>query len=420
MANRRGKRGFGSIRTMPSKRYQASYVGPDTRRHFAPLTFDTKQDAEGWLGDERRLIAADTWTSPRDRAQVAIRQAAEEAQAQEAARAATFAVYARSWLASRHDLRQGTQDSYRTAIERHLIPTFGDTAVDGITAPMVRDWFASYGAKTPTARAHAYQVLGMILGRAEDDGLIGRSPARVKSGGRAKVQREPEVLTLPELLALADAMPEQHRVLTLLSGLTGLRFGEAVALRRRDVDLAKGIVHVRRTAVRGAGAMTTNAPKTAAGTRTVAMPAMLVDRLREHLKAQPVTGRDALVFPAADGGLLAPSSVYGNGARVEKRSGRKYTKAAYGFHAAREAIGRPSLIWHDLRRTAASIGAESGATVAEIQRRLGHATPTMALYYQRASEARDRDIADALQARIDALASSGNITPLPKAAEREA
>ena len=73
---------------------------------------------------------------------------------------------------------------------------------------------------------------------------------------------------------------EHHRALTLLCGLCGLRFGEAVALRRRDLDLDRGLVHVTRTATKDGREKTVGAPKTAAGIRTVAMPQLVVDALR--------------------------------------------------------------------------------------------------------------------------------------------
>lgn len=406
----RHKRGFGHIARLPSGRYRARYLGPDGVRHNAPSTFDAKMDAEQWLAAERALIAAEAWTSPAARAES--RRVAEAER-----RDNTFDAYARGWLAGRHDLRASTRASYRTALERHLVPTFGPHPVDAITPSMVRSWFSAYGDRTPTARAHAYQVLVAVMAQAVDDDLIVRTPCRVKAGGRAKVEREPEVLTLAELLALADAMPAQHRALVLLCGLAGLRFGEAVALRRRDVDLDAGTVAVTRTAVRADGEKGTNAPKTRAGLRTVAVPGVVAEAMREHLTAQPVTGRDALVFPGRDGNLLAPSALYGRTARTEHRDGRTYHKNAYGFFAAREAIGRPGLHFHDLRRTAATLGAQSGATVKEMQHRLGHSTPAMALHYQRATAERDRAIADRLQAQVDALAGAGTVTELHREAQ---
>lgn len=56
---------------MPSGRYQASCQGPDTRRHFAPVTFELKMDAEHWLVDERRLITSGAWIAPKVRAEAA-------------------------------------------------------------------------------------------------------------------------------------------------------------------------------------------------------------------------------------------------------------------------------------------------------------------------------------------------------------
>ena len=56
MAGKKGHRGWGRIRRLPSKRFQANYVGPDLVRHNAPTTFTTKMDAEAFLHAERRSI----------------------------------------------------------------------------------------------------------------------------------------------------------------------------------------------------------------------------------------------------------------------------------------------------------------------------------------------------------------------------
>lgn len=415
MAREPKKRRFGQIIQERNGRYRARYTDPDGRTrltksgrptpvlHSAPHTFDGIEDAQAWLRREERLIMDELWTPPDER-----RRAALEAEATR--KLNTFEAYALAWLAGRHDLRATTRDSYTTAIRRHLIPTFGATPLDQITVSAVRAWFASYGDRTPTARSHAYQVFAAIMKQAEEDELITKTPCRIKAGGKAKPSREPEVLTRAELFALADAMPEHHRALTLACGLCGLRFGEAVALRRRDVDLDAGTLTVVRTASRGGGVKSAGPPKTDAGKRTVAMPASVLEAVREHLTEQPVTGRDALIFPGRDGELMAPTALYGRGARVEYRGGKKYEKAAYGFHAAREAIGRPGLHWHDLRRTSMTLGAQAGGTVRELQHRHGHATPAMALHYQVATAERDRALADAM----DRPDGAGDVTRLKR------
>jgi integrase len=395
MAKHAKRRGFGQVTRLPSGRYRARYTGPDTQLHNAPSTFETTMDAEAWLTDERRLVASGNWRSPKVRAQ-------EARDAADARRARVFADYARAWLDGLHDIRPTTRESYRSSLERHLVPTFGATPVDEITTEGVREWFASYGDRTPTARAHAYAVLKSIMAQAEDDELIRRSPARIKAGARSKVMRDPQVLNLSELLALADAMPEQHRALTLLSGFCGLRFGEAVALRRADVDLEAGVIHVRHGVTRVKGSKTMGPPKTRESVRDVAMPAIVTEALRAHMAGLPITGgRLGLVFPGRDGKPLAPSALYGRAGRVEYRGGKAYRKGAYGFYKAREAIGRPELHWHDLRRTAATLGAQTGATVREMQHRLGHTTPAMALHYQSATAERDRLIAERLTAMAE-------------------
>lgn len=98
----------------------------------------------------------------------------------------------------------------------------------------------------------------------------------------------------------------------------------------------------------------------------------------------PVRGRDALLFPAADGtSHLAPSTLY----RV--------------FYPARKAAGRPDLRWHDLRHTGAVLAAQTGATLAELMGRLGHSTPQAALRYQHAAKGRDAEIARKLSQMVE-------------------
>ncbi len=89
-------------------------------------------------------------------------------------------------------------------------------------------------------------------------------------------------------------------------------------------------------------------------------------------------GPDGLVFPSRVGTPISQSVLY----KV--------------WDQARRAIGRPDLRIHDLRATAATHAARTGATIAELQARLGHTTPNAAMKYQAAVEVRDAHIADAL------------------------
>ena len=98
--------------------------------------------------------------------------------------------------------------------------------------------------------------------------------------------------------------------MVLLAAWCGLRFGELAELRRSDVDLKDGVLHIRRAVVRVDGEVIVGTPKTDAGIRDVAIPPHLLPAVKEHLQQHAEPGRDGLLFPAADGGHLAPSTLY--------------------------------------------------------------------------------------------------------------
>ena len=366
MAGRTGRRGFGYLRKLPSGRWQASYIGPDSARHGAASTFTTKQDAEAWLADEHRLIAAETWTSPD------VRRAARTAPA------LTFGTYAEKWM-TRRELKPRTRAHYRSLLNNLILPTFANVPLKAITSERVRDWHGDLDRSKPTLRAHAYGLLRTILQTAVTDEKIAANPCHIRGAGTTKRARKIRPATLAELETIAGAMPERYRPMVLLSSWCALRFGELTELRRKDLDLKAGTVKVRRGVVRADGETIVGTHKSEAGTRDVAIPPHLVPMLRQHLDAMPMRGRDALIFPAADGtSHLAPSTLY----RV--------------YYPARQAGGRPDLRWHDLRHTGAVLAAQTGATLAELMGRLGHSTPQAALRYQHAADGRDAAIAAAL------------------------
>ena len=180
--------------------------------------------------------------------------------------------------------------------------------------------------------------------------------------------------------------------MTLLAAWCAMRFGELAELRRGDLNLRTGIIHVRRAVVRVDGQAIIGTPKSDAGTRDIAIPPHLVPLIKQHLKDHVGPGKDALLFPGADRGHLNPSTLYG-------RKPTK-TKPGYGFYAARAAADRPDLRWHDLRHTGAVLAASTGATLAELMGRLGHSTPGAALRYQHAAQGRDIEIAKRLSALV--------------------
>ncbi len=363
----RKRRGFGTIRRLPSKRWQAFYTGPDTAKHTAPHTFDTALDAEAWLTDERRLVSAGGWVAPRLRTALAAGTAP-----------VTFADYADSWL-ERRDLKPRTRAHYRKLLDEHLLPTFGPLPLASVTPLMVNEWHHQLAKRTgPTYRAHAYSLLRTIYRTAIAEDETTTSPCRIRGAGSTKRAVKIEPATLDQLATATAAMPERYRAMVLLASWCGLRFGELVELRRKDVDLKNGVLHIRRAVVRVDGRTIVGTPKSAAGVRDVAIPPHLLPVLRAHIADHAAWGRDGLLFAAADGKHLPSSSLY------------------WHWHQARAIAGRPDLRWHDLRHTGAVLAAQTGATLAELMARLGHSTPSAALRYQHAAQGRDAQIAAAL------------------------
>lgn len=358
------KRSFGQISKLPSRRFRARYTGPDGALHNAPNTFETRMDAEAWLTDERRRISAGAWAPPR--------------KLSDSPKAMTLGTYAERWMA-RRELKPRTRAHYTSLLERQILPTFEDVPLKAITSEDVRDWYADLDRTRPTLRSHAYGLLRSILATAVEDEKIPANPCHIRGAGNVTRARKVKPATLVELETIAAAMPEKYRPMLMLSSWCALRFGEVTELRRKDIDLKNGVIHVRRGIVRADGKKIVGAPKSEAGVRDVAVPPHLIPMLKAHRDAMPMRGADALLFPAADGvSNIAPSTLY----RV--------------FYPARKAAGRPDLRWHDLRHTGAVLAAQTGATLAELMGRLGHSTPAAALRYQHAAQGRDAQIAAAL------------------------
>jgi len=364
MAAVKGQRAFGYLRKLPSKRYQASYVGPDGMRHKASTTFETKADADAWLSDRRREIRGEEWAAPIKGAPL------------------TFGAYAERWLMHRQ-LKPRTRYHYGKMLDSRILPTFKDVPIRAISADLVDDWYAAQGDERPTARSHAYGLLRAILAGAVQARVIKFNPCHIRGAGNTKRVHKSEPATLAELETIVAAMPDRYQLMTLLAAWCAMRFGELTELRRGDVDLKRGIVKIRRAVVRVDGEMIVGTPKSDAGTRDVAIPPHLMPLVEAHLAEHAEPGKDGLLFPAASGGHMVPSTLY----KV--------------WYRARTAAGRDDLRWHDLRHTGAVLAAQTGATLAELMGRLGHSTPGAALRYQHAALDRDREIAKALSAMAD-------------------
>ena len=363
------RRQFGALRRLPSGRYQASYVGPDGFRRSASTTFPTKADGKAWLTLREAELLRGEWLDP-DRGRV------------------LFGDYGQRWIAE-HKLGPRTREEYERQFRLHVRPYLGHEEVGRLSPEAVRTWRAamlSSGRSLDTA-AKSYRLVRSIMTTTVDDGRARRNPCRIRGADTASRAERP-VATVAQLYALAAAIGPRWRVFVLTAGLTSLRWGELIALRRVDVDLDGLVINVHRSFAQLAGGrIVVVPPKSAAGVRRVTLPPVLVADLSSHLAEHVGLTPEAAVFTGEKGATPKRgswhSTVRWTGLVVE-------VGLPKGFH------------FHDLRHTGNHLASVSGASTRELMQRMGHSTMRAALVYQHATDERAREIAERLSQVVEA------------------
>lgn len=359
-------RQFGNIRRLPSGRYQARYRGPDGKMRSAEQTFLRKSDASRWLTLKEAEIKRGDWLAPE-------------------LSAVMFRDYAADWLRDRV-LKIRTHELYDGLLRNHLLPTFGAVSLGAIDEAAVRRWrkdrlVAGRDASRqfgPVTVAKAYRLFHAIFETAVDDRLVRRNPCRIDGAGKED-SPERTVISVPEVFAIANALPVRYRALAMLATFAGLRWGELVALRRASIDLEQCEIRiVETTAELDRGDLLPEPPKSRAGRRTVNFPAELADELSWHLERFAEPGEQGLVFVGPKGAPLRRSNF----------------RPVWNSACAKAELA--GLHFHDLRHVGGTLAATTGASLRELMARLGHSSTRAALIYQHATRDRDKAIALAL------------------------
>lgn len=292
--------------------------------------------------------------------------------------------YATRWIAE-HRLSPRTRDLYEGLNRLHIRPFLGSVELSAITTERVRSWretLMASGRSQGTA-AKAYRLLRAVLNTAVDDGRLKRNPCRIKGADTAHAAERP-VASVAQVFALAEAVGAQYRAFVLTAAFTSLRWGELIALRRRDLDLKAGTAYVHRSFIEMGGRLEVAPPKNNS-VRLVTLPDALIAELRAHLE-RVADDPEALVFTGKGGATPRRGNWRGN---VGWREAVASAGLPHGFH------------FHDLRHTGNHLVAQSGASTRELMHRMGHSTMRAALIYQDATEARARALADRLNALVE-------------------
>jgi integrase len=375
MAAKTGHRHWGYIVCLPNKsrRFEASYIGPDKKRHYAPTTFTLKAMAEGWLANERAFMertamSGEPWSTPKQRA------------AQQRAVSITLADYSRTWIENRN-VKESTRSGYESLCDGVICPVLGEMPLRSLTPDRVAAWHAGLGTATPRRRAHAYGLLHAILGTAVENDLISKNPCQIKRAMNTNRKREPIILEVNEVSALAHQIGTRWRALVLLSAWCGLRWGEVTELKRSDFGPGCETVSITRGVTHRSGTCTVGSTKSDAN-RTVVIPPHIRADIKAHLDSFTAADPNSLLFVPIRGGCHVNDKVFAT----------SYLKPAL------KSIGRESVRHHDLRHFAGTMTARVGGSVSETMARLGHSTAKASLMYQAAVDERQAVIAEALSA----------------------
>jgi len=260
----------------------------------------------------------------------------------------SFSDFSAEWLEKHAKLKKpSTCADYQGVISKHLIPYFRNTAIQDITTSHIQG-YVTYKLKNTHPRTinKTLMVLGLMFRHAEQWGYVYENPVRNVERPRVP-HSEMAYLTPAEVRRLLLELQGADRSVVATAVLTGMRRGELTGLKWGDVDLEKGIVHVRRSYNYKTGF---SSPKTKRGSRAVLIPTSLVDILGELNKG---VKSDGLVF-GKDGEPLPenfPRSV---------------------LQPALKRAGLPRIRFHDLRHTYAAMMISNGENIKFVAQQLGH------------------------------------------------
>ena len=335
----------GSVRHHATRNlWEARYTGSDGRRHsvYAP----TERQAQERL--RAALSAADHGIRP-----VGMQR--------------TTGSYLAEWVDTsvRQRCRPRTAESYADTVTRYLVPAIGRVPLAKLEPEHVRRMLADLAARgtlSATTLRYIRSVLRTALGQALREGKVLRNVAALVDPP-AKSQREIRPLSREQVRVFLDGIAgDRLEALYLVALGTGLRQGEALALRWQDVDLERGELTVRHTLQRFTRELAPT--KTERSRRTIRLPRRVVEALAAHRERQRVVPLSGLIFTSSAGAPL------------------QSVNATRDLQLHLRRLGLPHQRFHDLRHAFATLALEAGEVLGVVSRILGHSTlsTTMDIY----------------------------------------
>lgn len=327
-----------------------------TKRKMKSATFATESECRDWLSTMRAKYLADPDALPRRSDKT------------------TFTQAVATWKQRRYaSLDPSSRKRYEEVLKVQLLPRFGATPVRKITRAVVRSYLIELqDTHAPATRDKVQTCMSSVLREAVEDGLIPANPCHgLNSGGKTFKAVEPkdlDVLTSAEVATLAEAINPAFHTLILTAAYSGMRAGELLALRRRDVDLERGVIHVFKAMKDWVdGEPVFGEPKTKRSRRDVDVLDQLAPVLADHLS--PGGSPDDLVF----------TNTEGNPIRWQVFYAKHFTKTR-----DKALPDHPDYTFHDLRHCFCSWLLAAGVDPVTVAKQAGHSLAVLLSTYAHA------------------------------------
>ena len=320
--------------------YRVRYRTPDNRQ-TDKRGFKTKRDAQQWANNVEVTKLTGGYVAP-SLGRITVDELSGD------------------WLARK---KQATAPSHYRTLESawgvHVKPRWGSVSVADVDVLGVEAWVAAMGAKGAGATTvlRAQGVLSGILAAAVKGKRLAANPCKGIEGLPRKTGKRRVYLSADDVHRLAGGSGE-HRALVLVLAYCGIRWGEAIGLRVRDVEFLRRRLSVSENAVQ-LGAWHAVGPTKGRKARSVPVPEFVLNELSVQCKGK---APGDLVFPGHNGAYL-PRPKSSNG----------------WFTRAVKVAGVQAITPHDLRHTCASLAVAAGVNVLALQRMLGHTSAKMTL-----------------------------------------
>ena len=233
-----------------------------------------------------------------------------------------------------------TAEGYKNYFNLHLLPKWGKHSLSAIKSVEVENWLRNLKKingkpASPGTQTKIRNLFSALFSHAIRYEWASRNPITAVRTS-AKRLRVPDILTPEEIQALLLELPQRERVMVLLDGSTGLRRGELIALRWKDIDFDLAQANITRSIWRNVEGNT----KTEASAKPVPLPAMVIEELKQWRLVSMYRGEDDFLFPSiAKNGTqpISPDMVLRR--QIRSALTRIGVTKIIGFHSLRHGLG---------------------------------------------------------------------------------